>query len=100
MAKEKLYFRSIDHTTCSSLESHFDDARDEELTKITLVEAVPDDGTNDIVWCTYYGECIDKSECKKTFCSYYSSKSGRGKCEHRGDLYLHGEEVKFDVPEI
>jgi hypothetical protein len=49
MAKEKLYFRSIDHTTCSSLESHFDDARDEELTKITLVEAVPDDGTN-VIW--------------------------------------------------
>jgi hypothetical protein len=50
MAKEKLYFRSIDHTTCSSLESHFDDARDEELTKITLVEAVPDDGTNGGDW--------------------------------------------------
>jgi hypothetical protein len=50
MSKEKLYFKSIDHTICSSLESHFDDARDEELTKITLVEAIPDDGTNDVIW--------------------------------------------------
>lgn len=27
----------------------------------------------------------------------YSSKSGRGVCEHRGQLYLHEEEVIIDV---
>ncbi len=100
MVKEKLYFRSVDDTECYNLECHLDDARIEELTKITLIEAIPDDGTLDVVWCTYYGECIDKSECKKTFCSHYSSKSGRGKCEHRGNLYLHGEKVEFDVPKF
>lgn len=100
MAKEKLYFRSIDHTICSSLESHFDDARDEELTKITLVEAIPDDGTNDIVWCTFHQECVEKDQCKKNYCEQYSSKSGRGVCESRGKLFLHGEEVEFDVPKL
>jgi hypothetical protein len=100
MGQEKLYFRSIDDTTCYSLETHFEDARDEELTKIKLVEAIPDDGTNDVVWCTHYVECVDKDQCKKTFCEHYSSKSGRGVCEHRGNLYLHGEEVTFDVPQL
>ena len=40
MSKEKLYFRSIDDTTCHPLEWHLDDARDEELETIKLVELV------------------------------------------------------------
>ena len=100
MSKEKLYFRSTDHTFCSSLESHFDDARDEELTEITLFEAIIDNDNSDYIWCSYQGEVGEREECKKSICSFYSSKSGRGVCEHRGKLFLHGEEVKFDVPQL
>jgi hypothetical protein len=100
MSKEKLYFKSFDDTFCCSLETHLDDARNEELIKIKLVEAIPDKDTNDIVWCSYYLECVDKDQCRKVFCEHYSSKSGRGICEHRGKLYAHGEEVEFEVPKI
>lgn len=96
---KKLYFKSIDDTTCHSLESHLDDARDEELSEITLVEAIPDNDNPDFIWCTHYGEVAEKDQCKKTFCPHYSSKSGRGKCEHRGNLYSHGDEVTFKIEE-
>lgn len=96
MAKEKLYFESIDDIWCSPLKGFIDDAKNEKLKEITLVEAIPETD-KDFVWCTHEAEVIEQFMCKKSECPYYSSKSGRGVCEHRGNLYLHGEEVKFDV---
>ena len=53
MSKEKLYFRSIDDTTCRHLEWHFDDARDEELETIKLIKVDYDSdlkkGVNDLI---------------------------------------------------
>lgn len=95
--EKQLYFENIDDTFCCELQTFIEDAKIEELKEITLVEAIPDNSNPDYVWCTYHGECIEKSECKKSECSLYSSKSGRGVCEHRGKLYRHGDEVKFDV---
>jgi hypothetical protein len=97
MAKEKLYFRSYDHTTCYYLDWHLDDARDEGLEKITLVEAIPDNDTKDYVWCTQYENVEEKSLCCKINCPAYTSKSGKGKCQYRGNLYNHGNEVTFEV---
>lgn len=98
MSQEKLYFKSIDHTTCHSLEWHLEDAKLEDLQEITLVEAIPDNDNPDYVWCTHYENAEEKNQCRKSFCPGYESKSGRGVCEHRGNLYCHGNEVKFDVP--
>lgn len=95
MKSGKLYFKSIDDTMCSSLESHIQDAIEEELTEITLVEAIPDNDNTEFIWCTQYGECVERYQCKKSECEKYSSKIGRGKCENRGNLYQHGEEVTF-----
>lgn len=95
--KEKLYFRSIDDTTCYSLESHLEDAKDEELVEITLVEAVPDNDNPDYIWCSYHAEVGERIGCKKAVCPHYSSKSGRGTCKHRGNFYSHGDEVTFKV---
>lgn len=100
MKIKKLYFQSIDHTVCSSLESHFDDARDNELTKIKLIEAIPDKDNPNYIWCAHELEIESRQECKKAICPFYSSKSGRGVCEHRGILHQFGEEVEFDVPNI
>jgi hypothetical protein len=99
MKNKKLYFESIEDTICASLEFLFEDARDKKLTKITLIEAIPDYETNDFIWCSYHQECGEKEQCKKSCCEHYSSKSGRGVCEHRGNLFLHGEKVVFDVPQ-
>ena len=62
-----------------------------------MVKAVKDTDTKDFVWCTHEGEVTERQMCKKAECHYYSSKSGRGVCEHRGQLYLHDEEVVIDV---
>lgn len=95
--KEKLYFDSVDDTFCTPLADKIDDARFEGLKEITLVEAIPDTDNPDYIWCGYQGEVGERQECKKAFCSYYESKSGRGKCKHRGSLYRHGDEVTFQV---
>lgn len=96
MKTEKLYFRSIDDNTCHTLAYHMDNAKDEELQKITLYEAIPDIDNKEHVWCSHF-EVVEKAECKKSQCELYTSKSGRGICEHRGNLYTFGEEVIFKV---
>ena len=97
MEIEKLYFENIDATMCMPLNIHIEDAKLEGLKSITLVEAIPDNVTTDYIWCTAHSEVSERSECKKSNCSAYSSKSGRGVCSNRGKLYLHGEEVTFNV---
>lgn len=98
MKKEKLYFRDIDSTHCEPLVGLICEAEYDGLEKITLVEAIPDDGTSEFIWCVQHGECVERHDCKKALCSYYESKSGRGVCSNRGQLYFHGNEVVFDVP--
>ncbi len=95
--KQKLYFRDIDDTNCYPLSDRLNDAKIEELTEITLIEADTDKDNPDYVWCGLAGECAERQHCKKSYCWEYESKSGRGVCKHRGDLYTHGKEVKFKV---
>lgn len=97
MEKDKLYFENEDSTFCSPLEGFIAGAKYEGLKEITLVEAIMDKETTDVIWCTQHGECVEKSDCKKSVCSYYESKSGRGVCYNRGQLYLHGEKVTFNI---
>ena len=97
MSKEKLYFRDEDDTTCRPLNWHLDDARDEELSEVTLIEAVPDNDNPDYIFCGYYGEVGERSLCTKNNCPAYTSKSGRGVCEHRGKLFEYGNKVTFKV---
>lgn len=95
--KERMYFGSIDETMCHPLDWFTHDAKLEGLKEITLVEAIPDNETKDFIWCNHFGDVTERSLCKKSQCEAYSSKSGRGACEHRGNLYSHGEEVTIDV---
>jgi hypothetical protein len=97
MARRKLYFKTIDDTICSPLDSHLADAKADGLAEITLIEAVPDFDNPDFVFCGHYGEVLERSICKKSECLYYASKSNRGTCWHRGKLYSHGEELTFNV---
>lgn len=97
MKKEKLYFRDIDDTTCYNLQTRLEDAQDEGLETVTLIEAVLDNDNPDYIYCGYNGEVGEREECRKSFCYNYDSKSGRGVCKHRGNLYCHGEEIVFKV---
>jgi len=69
----------------------------EELDKITILEAIPDNDNPDYIWCGYAGDVGERSECSKKYCEHYKSTSGRGKCSLKGNLYQHGEEVTFKV---
>lgn len=95
--KPKLYFKSVDDTFCSPKESFLHDAKLEELNEITLIEAIPDKDNTDFIWCMQQGECVEHHMCKKAECSEYESKSGRGVCSNRGNLYKYGNEVTFKV---
>lgn len=97
MKKEQLYFSSIDDTHCYNLADGLNDAKIEGLEVITLIEAIPDNENPDYIFCSYYGEVGERQECRKSFCPHYASKSGRGKCSNKGNLYVHGEEVTFKV---
>ncbi len=96
MEKEKLYFSNEDDTHCYELEYHINSAKEEGLDEIELIEAIYSQKENHI-WCSYLGEVVERNECKKQECELYHSKSGRGVCEHRGNYYLHGEKVKFNI---
>lgn len=97
MDLEKLYFENEDSTICQALKYFLRDAKIEGLKEIELMEAIPDTGTNEYIWCTHDGEVVDRGQCKKSECSNYYTKSGRGACSNRGSLYWHGEKVKFKV---
>jgi len=95
--KKDLYFKSIDDTTCYSLERHLLEAKEDELLSVKLIEAIRDN-SKEYAWCSYHGEVTERNECTKVCCSYYeANKSGRGTCIHRGKLYFHGEEIEFNV---
>lgn len=96
---EKLYFKNEDSTHCALLEYFINEAKEEGLDDIELIEAIPAP-KEEHVWCTYHGETVERNECIKSECDYYSSKSGRGVCEHRGSYYLHGDKAIFKVPYI
>jgi hypothetical protein len=97
MAKQKLYFSSIDDTSCYTLADRLNDAKLEGLDEVTLIEAIPDNSNPDYIWCGHQGEVGEREGCKKAICPFYKSKSGRGVCKHRGNLYQHGEEATFKV---
>lgn len=96
MKSEKLYFENEDSHHCYPLQHFIDDAKLEGLKTITVLEAEPSN-IDDFIWCTYYGEATEKSQCKKSECSKYSSKSGRGKCDNKGKLYNHGESITVTI---
>lgn len=95
--KPKLYFPNIDSTHCEPIEGLLAEAKYDGLKELTVVEAIPDNGTSEFIWCVQHGECVEKQNCKKALCSHYESKSGRGVCSNRGQLYFHGDEVVFEI---
>lgn len=95
--KQKLYFRNIDDTFCQPLQPLLDEAKFDGLKNLTLIEAVPDNNNPDFIWCSHYGDCVERQDCVKSYCTHYESKSGRGVCSNRGHLYQHGEEVNFKI---
>lgn len=99
MSKVKFYFENVDSEICYQLEHFIDDAKAQGLKTVTILEAEEDDSMPEYVWCAFDGSTADKSCCNKKSCNAYRSKSdnGKGKCEYRGKLYSHGDEVTFDV---
>jgi hypothetical protein len=95
--KEQLYFRDED-SECAYPLSHFiEEAKEEGLKEITLIEAIPDNDNPDYVYCKLIGEVGDRSECCKNQCDSYESKPGRSVCVHRGRLCVFGEEKTFKI---
>lgn len=95
--EEQLYFENEDSNFTETLESLINNAIYEGLETITILKADKEHGETGFIWCTYYGNCVEKSDCSKSQCSHYESKSGRGRCLNKGTLYTHGESVTIEI---
>lgn len=94
MKTDKLYFKSEDSNFCYPLDDHLSEARHEGVDEVELIEAVYSPN-EDHIWCSYFGDAVDRSDCRKSECAYYASKSGRGVCKNRGHYFLYGEKKIF-----
>ena len=63
--KQKLFFKSVDDTMCYPLEGHLLEAKADGLDKVKLIEAVPDNGGNDHIWCKMSAEIITCPICPR-----------------------------------
>lgn len=93
----KLYFGNEDSNNCYCLEDHINEAKEDGLNEVELIEAVQDDSVKHFCWCTYLGDCIERSECSKKFCDMYKKPEKGNACANRGQFYSFGEKVRFDV---
>ena len=91
MKTQKLYFLDLSSERCYPLD-YFSLEELEEV-DYELYEAVPDNDSKDFIFCSLAGEVGDREFCKKAHCKYFTSKSGRGVCSHRGKLFEKGEKV-------
>lgn len=96
MGKSKLYFKSIEDNICYNIKDHLNEAKEEGLQEITLIEAIPKKEKG-FYWCTLFCNVVEKIECNKAECDKWVQKGKSKLCDHRGGLYRHGNEVKFKV---
>ena len=94
--KKQLYFENEDACSCHPLEYFMHDAKLEKQKEITLIEALPAPKGDDVVWCGYIGSTEERSECKKGMCDQWTKGKGNV-CDHRGNLFYHGEKATFKV---
>ena len=95
--KKQLYFKDENSKYAYPLSYFIGEAKEEGLEEITLIEAIPDNDNPDYIYCKLVGEAGDRSECRKSQCKFYKSKSGRGVCVHRGNICDFGEERKIKI---
>jgi hypothetical protein len=58
MKKEKLYFKNEKSTHCYPLEDHINETKEEGLTEIELIEAIPSKEKG-AYWCAHYADVVD-----------------------------------------
>jgi len=90
----KRYFENEDAENCYP-ESYFqDEMRDNGLTEMTVIEAIPmKSSETEYIYCEEVGDCGDKGECGRA-CDYYVPRNGKsGMCKYQGRLNEFGEKV-------
>lgn len=100
MSRPKLYFRNEDSEECYTLDWHLEDARDEELEKIELFEAIPDKDKR-YFYCRSFSEVCEVGQdfepCGNG-CDGYEPRNGKfGICKHKTHCHTWGEKINFDV---
>lgn len=99
MKEVKLYFKNEDDNFCCPLEDYINEAKEEGLDEIELIEAVPSKEKN-YYWCTYYADVVEQGQCCKAECERWERYKNSNICHNRGHLFSFGEKVKFKVPYI
>lgn len=96
---EKLYFKNEDDNFCCPLEDHINEAKENGLDEIELIEAIPSKEKG-YIWCTYYASVVEQPQCCKAECERWERYKNSNLCYNRGQLFSFGEKVKFKVPYI
>jgi len=91
------YFRSKYSALCYPLDYHLANAKDEGLTEIELLKAIPEK-VGGFSWCKTLELFLDDGDCGK-HCKEYAPKNGKfGMCRHKSRRsYSAGEKVLFKV---
>ena len=96
--KSELYFKGKDSEMCYPLQDHINEAKEDGLTEITLIKAVPDLSDNGYKWCSYAGAMVENWECRKAYCTDYRPRGKNGgPCKHRSRFYTHGDKETFKI---
>jgi len=95
MERKKQYFLDEDSNTCHPLDFHIENAKQEKLNEIELIEAIPDLDNPEFIWCSEMTTVIEHTECNN-HCPYYKAVE-QNICDLRGELHDFGETITFNV---
>ena len=98
MNKNKFYFKNVYSEVCYEFDYHLNEAIDNNLTEINLVEAIPIK-ISGICWCSENEATVDLCSCNKTYCESYAPKINKtnGICCYRGRLFEKGKNINFKI---
>lgn len=99
MENKKLYFKNEDDNFCCPLEDYINEAKENGLDEIELIEAIPSKEKG-YIWCTHYANVVEQSQCCKAECERWERYKNSNLCHNRGQIFSFGEKVKFKVDYI
>lgn len=94
----KRYFENEDACFAYSEDYFKDQMRDEGLTEMTVLEAIPMKSSEiGYMWCKKSQSAGVKGECGRE-CLDYEPRNGKsGMCKNQGRFFMHGDEVTLKL---
>lgn len=93
---KKFYFTGNDSELCWELKFLLSQAKENGLSEIELIEAIPDK-SKDYFFCKWIGDVSESGSCGYK-CDGYEPRNGKsGICKHKTFCYEKGGKVTFKI---